>query len=132
MAEPVSIAASAAGFVGLVDVALRASKEVYTFFSALGDATREIKLLSAELKDISDILAEVHAFTSDYALSSFAANGGPKLESLLNTLRKMQDEVSNLSKAVKPMEPNASRTKVKTMANHFQWVFLKNKLDGYH
>lgn len=91
---------------------MRAGKGLYAFFSALRDASREIEVFSVELKHASNILSGVDAFSSEYAKSPFAANGGPKVESLLRTLRTVEGEVSSLATILKPMEPNTPQRKV--------------------
>ena len=54
MADPPSVAANATTLVGTTDIALRASKELYSFFSAIKDAPRDIILSTTELQAVSD------------------------------------------------------------------------------
>lgn len=113
MADPVSTASSIAGFVELADVALRASRELYVFFSALRDSTREIRLLSTELKDVSDILSEVRTFACDHDISPFRARDRLKIEGLLDTLQACEKDVAKIKTKLIPMESAVGRTKVK-------------------
>lgn len=112
MADPVSTASSIAGFVELADVALRASRELYVFFSALRNSTRKIRLLSTELKDVSDILSEVRTFACDHDISPFRARDRLKIEGLLDTLQACEKYVAKMKTKLIPMESAVGRTKV--------------------
>ncbi|CAD6593943.1 MAG: hypothetical protein ASARMPRED_008237 [Alectoria sarmentosa] len=131
MADPVSTAASVAGFVGLADVALRASKELYIFFDGLNDATKEIKLLSTELKDVNDVLSEIRTFASDYEISLFGAKDLLKIQGLSSTLHACEENVAEVKRKLKPMESSIGGAEVKRLANSFQWVFMKDRFKGH-
>lgn len=128
MAEPLSITASVVGFVGLADVALRASKELCFSFSALKDAPREVKSLSIELADLNDVLADIQAFSLEYGQSRFSVKDGLKLERLIAALKTTQDDVAVLRKVLQPMEPSPSQRTVQQLKNRCQWVWKKEKL----
>lgn len=130
MADPVSTAASVAGFVGLADVALRASKELYVFFDGFNDVTKEIKLLSTELKDVNDVLSEIRTFASDYEISLFGAKDLLKIQELLSILHACEKDVAKIKRKLKFMESNIGRAKVKRLVNSFQWVFMRDRFQG--
>ena len=120
MAEPLSITASAVGFVGLADVALRASKELYVSFSALKDAPREVQSLSIELSDLNEVLVDIQAFSLEYGQSPFSVKDGLKLDRLIAALKTTQDDVAVLKKALQPMNPSPSQRTVPRLKNRCQ------------
>ena len=129
MGEPLSIISSAAGIIGLVDVALRGGKELYDFFSALKDAPQNVKSLSTELKHLNDILSEIQSFSSEYCQSEFVVRDGLTLKGHLMALMHTQDHVAILSNTIKPMEPDASQGKIKQLKHQLQWALMKDQVE---
>ena len=129
MGEPLSIISSAAGIIGLADVALRGGKGLYDFFNAHKDAPQNVKSLSTELKHLNDILLEIQGFSSEYCQSGLVVRDGLKLKGHLMALMQTQDHVAVLSKTIKPMEPNASQGKIKQLKYQLQWTLMKDQLE---
>ncbi|KAK3170287.1 hypothetical protein OEA41_009674 [Lepraria neglecta] len=87
MANPPSVAANAAALVGIADIALRASKELYSFFSTIKDAPKDIILSTTELQAVSHVLSEIRIFSTEFGDSPFTTKDRLSLKALLSTLR---------------------------------------------
>ena len=131
MAEPLSIVASAVGFVGLADVVLRAGKELYATFGALKEAPREVKALNSELTDLNDVLTDIQAFSLEHDRSPFSFKDGLKLERLIAALKMTQADITFMRNTIHPIKFNASHGTVKQLRNRFQWARMKDKLEYF-
>ena len=132
MADPISVAANAAALVGLADLALKASKELYNFFNDLRDAPTEIKHLETELEEVSRLLSDIRIFSLDFRSSPFASKDGRGLESLLSALKSCEQDITSMRESLQPIENHRnSRTKIKSVASRVQWVFMKDKIERF-
>lgn len=122
MAESLTAVTSVAGIVGLADVALRLSKEVYVFFSAIADASEQIRRMITEVESTNRLLIDVRNLSDEHQKSLYATRDNLGLSELVKTLEICQKEAQELDRLVKSMESTQSTNKVKRLANRFQWV----------
>ena len=129
--DPVSAAANVAALVGLADIAIRASKDLYTFFKEIKDTPKEVSLLSAELQEVGTILSEIRDFSTQYGNSPFTTKDRLNLQGILSTLKACEQDVVNMRKKLKSLDTGTSQAKAKKLASQLHWVFMKDKVERF-
>ncbi|MCJ1251270.1 hypothetical protein MMC30_008501 [Trapelia coarctata] len=92
MADPLSVTASVAGIVSLADILLRTGKEVYAFFSAVKEASKNIQSMLVELQQFDGILISIKKNADSFNNSLFTTDDGHSASGLLTDLQYCEAE----------------------------------------
>jgi hypothetical protein len=125
MADPFSMTA---GVVSLADVVWRTSKELYAFFSAVKDASKDVQSMVIELQQFNDILTSIKAYADSFNSSAFATNDGLSASGLLANLQYCSGEFKVLKGIVEESRRCQGQGPVKKFASKVKWVFDEKKI----
>ena len=128
MADPISLAAGAAGFVGLVDVLFHRGKELCTFISSVKKASKDIQRILGELQQLDAIMVELREGADAFNRSSFATQDGLPASSLMATLQACKQEYDALLVFVKDAETKGQSGAVKKLTSRVGWAWNSKKL----
>jgi len=128
MADPLSVTASVAGIVSLADVLLRTGKEVYAFFSAVKEASKNVQSMLAELQQFDGILISIKKNADSFNNSLFATDDGHSALGLLTNLQYCEAEFKVLKDLVAESKRNQGLGLVEKLASKVQWVFDEKKI----
>ena len=128
MAEPLSLVANVAGVVGLADVVCRLSRELYTFFTALKDASHDVQNMLQELEQLEAIILNIQNNAREYRNSLFATDDGLDLSGVSRALQGCQDEFTQLQAMVEKSGLNKVSGTAKGLANKVSWVLEEKKI----
>jgi hypothetical protein len=109
---------------------IRTSKELYTFFADLKDASQSVRLLLIELEQLGSILASIQQYANDHESSSFAVHDGLAIPEVTGTLEACRGEFERLQTFAKAANVLPEDGKVKRMAKKLKWVFNDAKLSN--
>jgi hypothetical protein len=124
MSDPLSLVASGAAVLGLADVLLRASKELYSFFHELKDASRNVALVLAELDQLGALFASAQQYTNE----SEASNDCLAIPEVSKALENCRAEFEGLRAWVEKAGVGPGDGRVKRMAKKLKWVVDDAKL----
>jgi hypothetical protein len=96
MSDPLSLVASGAAVVGLADVLLRASRELYVFFGELKEASHNVRVMLAELDQIGSLLAGVQQCVNEFGTSPFVVEDGLSISEIAKALQACRTEFEHL------------------------------------
>lgn len=122
MTDPLSAFSGAAAAVSLADVLLRSTKRLYVFFGELKDASKNTRLLLAELRDLEALFAEVRKYTNDFETSAFAVEDGEVIPEIKRALDSCEVELTGLCARVDALDIKVTDSKVKRMAKKMKFV----------
>jgi len=125
MADPFSVTASA---VSLADALWRTSKELYGFFSAVKDASKDVRSMLLELQQFEDILTSIKNNAYSFNNSAFVTDDGLSASGLLTNLQYCSAEFKVLKDIVEDSRRNHGQGSVKKFASKFKWVFDEKKI----
>ncbi|MCJ1246656.1 hypothetical protein MMC30_003865 [Trapelia coarctata] len=128
MADPLSVAASVAGIVSLADVLWRTSRDLYGFFSAVKDASKNVQSMLLELQQFEGILTSIKNNTFSFNGSQFVTNDGLSGSGLLTNLKYCSAEFKVLKDIVEDSRRNQGQGPVKKLASQVKWVFDEKKI----
>jgi hypothetical protein len=106
MAEPFSAAASSFAVIGLIDVVLRAGKEVYQFLGSIQDAPTEVDSLRCSIHDNALLVEELKRYWGEIQQSVSSASSCttdlsqaiPQFTAALRTLNRELSALVTLAK----------------------------------
>ena len=128
MADPLSAAASVAGIISLADVLLRTTKELYTFFAAVKDASKNAGSILQELGQFDNILLSVKTNVDSYNSSPFSTNDGLSASVLLNHLKNCSAEFDVLKNIVEESKRKQGLGPLQKYTSKVKWVFDEKKI----
>ncbi|MCJ1252048.1 hypothetical protein MMC30_009286 [Trapelia coarctata] len=121
------IATNAIAVVGLADVVLRWTLQLYSFLSAIKDAPKEIKRLIQELTGINALVTEVKVYLEEQKKVSPTTVESQALAEFVSSLEAILGELLALSAASRKLKGSNS------FANAWakvKWVLEEKQLDG--
>lgn len=125
MADPFSVTA---GVVSLADVVWRTSKELYAFFAAVNDASKDVQSMLLELQHFDGILTSIKNNADSFNSSACATDDGLSASGLLANLRYCLGEFEVLKDMVEESKRNQGQGSVKKLASKIKWVFDEKKI----
>lgn len=120
MPDPISI-------ISLVDTAFGLGSKIYTFFSAMKDAPKEIHSFAEELGIFNAVLEEVRKYIKAFTRSSFALEDALTLEIVEITLKQTETEFQDIYDAIKKQDGKLSYSILKKLGSSSAWVFDRDE-----
>ncbi|MCJ1382294.1 hypothetical protein MMC17_005407 [Xylographa soralifera] len=128
MADPVSTVANVSAMLSLVDVVCRAGKELFMFFTAIKDASKDIRKVAEELQQFVALLTIVQATVEQRETSNFTNGSEPSLSAIVEALKGCQSELIELSLFVDKLRPNLQHGKAIKLASKVRWVMDEKRV----
>ena len=120
MADPLS---AAAAVVGLADVAFRASKELYTFFAGVNNASRNVQTMITELLSLEAIFLSIKKSFADFTGSPFSTDDGLTYSGVEIALEACQRELDSLQEIVRRLKVEQHDTLGRKLSKRIRWSF---------
>ena len=128
MADPLSLVASTAGVVGLLDVLCRASRELCVFFSSVKNASKEIQNVLRELEQLNALITDIQNYVDTFKSSLFVTDDGLSPSRLISTLQACRTELDALKAMVDALRGTGQPGVVKRLASRVKWASNDKKL----
>lgn len=128
MADPLSVTASAASVVSLADILLRTGKEVYTFFRAVKNASKDVQSIIFELQQYEGTLMSIKKYVDSFNNSLFATNDRLSASGLLTNLQHCEAEFRVLKDIVEDSRRKRELGSIHKFASKVKWVFDEKKI----
>ena len=126
MGEPIS---SISAVVGLADVIFKTSTSLYSFFSELRDAPKEIQTITYSLSTWRSISQNVKHLSTQWQVSQFATEDGLALGDISEALSSCRDAFGTIETLVEghiTLGSSALSRQTKKM----KWVFNAKKIQA--
>ena len=128
MADSVSTIVNLSAILGLADVLCRAGKELFIFFTAIKDASKDIRNVAEELQQFIALLASVKTAVEQREASALAKDDELSWSGVIKALKGCQIELSELSLFVAKSRPNQQFGKAMNFVHKVKWVLDEKKL----
>lgn len=116
MGDPVAI-------ISLVDVVFRWGSKIYDFFSALDNASAEIKSFVQELETFNAVLREVKEYINVFNTSTLAPPDDVNLDIVGVTLEQCNVEFRDIYDTIKDKNPHQYHSIFRKFKDSSSWVF---------
>lgn len=125
MAEALSIAASVVQFA---DLACRVARELYTFVSALKDASDELRRLNQRIKELAGILLDVQKLAEIYKNSALLLGNENAFNTLNEDLKSCTGDLRLLQKIVPGSTKKSDKSFIRQPQKRFKTVFKEKEI----
>lgn len=107
--EPLSVAANIGGVIGIADVALRLTAEIYTFIARVTKASVELRRLHAVVKTLENSISESRGLLKRWQASRYQMHNQDLLVSLDEALTSSTQNLQELKDVLgKPLDRTLS------------------------